>query len=90
MPLDFSENDFLQIPTSLFWERDIVFSKNRFNWVKYEKLKIWWIWKIEIRSEELVDGYQTVPYQPGALFFGGRGGAGGEGSQLSGSVSNLF
>ena len=41
-------------------------------------LKIWWIWKIEIWSEELVDGYQTVPYQPGALFGGGL---------LSGSVS---
>ena len=44
-------------------------------------LKIWWIWKIEIWSEELVDGYQTVPYEPGALFGGGL---------LSGSVSNLF
>ena len=42
-------------------------------------LKIWSIWKIEIWSEELVDGYQTVPYQPGALCYGG---------QLSGSVSN--
>ena len=30
-------------------------------------LKIWWICKIEIWSEELVDGHQTVPYQPGAL-----------------------
>ena len=37
--------------------------------------------KFEILSEELVDGYQTVPYQPGALIWGG---------QLSGSVSNLF
>ena len=44
-------------------------------------LKIWWIWKIEIWSEELVDEYQTVPYQPGALIWGG---------QLSGSVSNPF
>ena len=34
-------------------------------------LKIWWIWKIEIWSEELVDGYQTVPYEPGAFFGGG-------------------
>ena len=34
-------------------------------------LKIWWSWKIEIWSEELVDGYQTVPYQPGALIWGG-------------------
>ena len=44
-------------------------------------LKISWILKIEIWCEELVDGYQTVPYQPGALIWGG---------QLSGSVSNLF
>ena len=44
-------------------------------------LKIWFIWKIEIWSEELVDGYQTVPYQPGDLIWGG---------QLSGSVSNAF
>ena len=43
--------------------------------------KIWRIWKIEIWSEELVDGYQTAPYQPGALFWGG---------QLSVSVSNAF
>ena len=34
-------------------------------------LKIWRIWKIEIWSEELVHGYQTVPYQPGTLFGGG-------------------
>ena len=32
-------------------------------------------------SEELIDGCQTVPYQPGALIWGG---------QLSGSVSNQF
>ena len=44
-------------------------------------LKTWWTWKIEIWSEELVDGYQTVPYQPEALMSGG---------QLSGSVSNAF
>ena len=44
-------------------------------------LKIWWIWKIEIWSEELIGGYQTVSYQPDALFWGG---------QLSGSVSNPF
>ena len=25
--------------------------------------KIWGIWKIEIWSEELVDGHQTAPYQ---------------------------
>ena len=31
-------------------------------------LKIPWIWKIW--SEKLVDGHQTVPYQPGALFRG--------------------
>ena len=35
----------------------------------------------EIWIEELVDGYQTVPYQPGALIWGGP---------LSDSVSNLF
>ena len=40
-------------------------------------MKFWWIWKIEIWSEELVDGHQTVPYQPGALFLGGGGGGGG-------------
>ena len=44
-------------------------------------LKIWWILKIVIWSEELVDGHQTVSYQPGALslsffFFGGGGGEG--------------
>ena len=49
--------------------------------LKYEMLKNWWIWKIEIWCEELVYRYQTVPYQPGALIWGG---------QLSGSVSNLF
>ena len=37
--------------------------------------------EIEIWSEELVDGYQTVPYQPGALIWGG---------QLPGCVSNAF
>ena len=47
-----------------------VFSKDGLNWGKYEMLKIWWIWKIEIWREELVDGPQTVPYQPGALFWG--------------------
>ena len=32
--------------------------------------KIWWIWKFrEIRSEKLIDGHQTVPYQPGALLW---------------------
>ena len=41
-------------------------------------LKIWWIWQIEIWSDKLVDGYQTVHFQPGALFWG---------VQLSGSVS---
>ena len=35
-------------------------------------LKISWILKIEIWSEELVAGYQTVPYQPGALICGGK------------------
>ena len=46
-------------------------------------VEIWWIWKIEILSEELIGGYQTVRYQPGALIWGG---------QLSGtgSVSNPF
>ena len=36
---------------------------------------------LENWSEELIGGYQTVRYQPGALFWGG---------QLSGSVSNHF
>ena len=26
--------------------------------------------EIEIWSEDLVDGHQTIPYQPGALFWG--------------------
>ena len=39
-------------------------------------LKIWWILKVEIWSEELVDGHQTVPYQPGAFFLGGGEGGG--------------
>ena len=30
-------------------------------------LKNWWIWKIEIWSQELIGGYQTVRYQPRAL-----------------------
>ena len=25
---------------------------------------------MDLESEELVDGHQTVPYQPGALFLG--------------------
>ena len=33
-------------------------------------LKIWRIWKIEIWSEELVDGHQTVPYNLGLSFRG--------------------
>ena len=44
------------------------FSKDRLNWGKYEMLQICWTWKIEIWSEELVDGYQTVPYKPGTVF----------------------
>ena len=36
---------------------------------------------MDLENEELVDGYQTVPHQPGALIWGG---------QLSGSVSNPF
>ena len=56
-----------------FWERDIFFLIGWLNWRKYEMMKIWWIWKIEIWSEEFVDGHQTVPYQL-------------EGGQLSGSV----
>ena len=28
-----------------------------------KRWKIWGIWKIEIWSEELVDGHQTAPYQ---------------------------
>ena len=50
-----------------------------------KRLKISWIWKIEIGSEELVDGHQTVPYQSRALFGEGVGGC-----QLSGSVFNPF
>ena len=64
-----------------FWERDIFFLKDAINGEKYEMLKIWWIWKIEIWSEELLDGHQTVPYQLGVLFWG---------SQLSGFVSIPF
>ena len=44
-------------------------------------LKIWWIWKNEIWSEELVDGQQKSHHQVGRSF-----GV----SQLSGSVSNPF
>ena len=44
-------------------------------------LKIWWISKIEVWSEELIDGHQTLPHEPGALFRGG---------QLCGSVPNVF
>ena len=36
---------------------------------------------MDLENEELVDGYQTVPHQPGALIWDG---------QLSGSVSNPF
>ena len=57
------------------------FLKGTLNWGKYEMLKIRWIWKIEIWSEELIDGHKTVPYEPGALFRGG---------QLSGIVPNPF
>ena len=39
------------------------------------------------RSEELVDGHQIVPYQPGDLFWAPEKGMGG---QLSGSISNPF
>ena len=60
---------------------EIFFSKDRLKWGKYEVLKIWWIWKIEFWSEELIDGHQTVPYKPGALF---------RGVQLSGRVPNPF
>ena len=52
-----------------FWA---FFLKDRLNWGKYEMLKIWWFWKIEIWSEELVNRYQTVCYQPGALIWGGQ------------------
>ena len=51
-----------------FWESDIFFSKDRLNWGKYETSKIRWIWKIEIWSEELVDGYQTVLSNLGLSF----------------------
>ena len=50
--------------------KEIFFFDNRLNWGKYEILKTWWIWKVENWSEELVDGHQTVPYQPGAFFWG--------------------
>ena len=60
--------------------------------------------EIEIWSEELVDGHQTIPYQPGALssffFFWGGGGGGGVGvnclvvfqthSNLNTSLSNFI
>ena len=39
-------------------------------------MKTSWVWTIEIWSEELVDGHQAVPYQPGALLFLGGGGGG--------------
>ena len=72
-----------------FWEilghfgKERFFLKDRLNWRKYEMLKIWRIWKIEIWSEELVDLYQTVPYQPGALpLFFWEGEGKGEGSTL--------
>ena len=55
-----------------FWERDIFSQKDRLNWGKFKMLQIWWIWKIEIWSEELVNRYQTVCYQPGALIWGGQ------------------
>ena len=50
-------------------------------------LKIWRIWKIEISSEELVDGRWPNSPLPtwGSFFFWGGGGG-----QLSGSVSNPF
>ena len=55
-----------------FWERDIFFSKNRLNWEKYEILKIWWIWKIEIIwSEEFSSGRILTKQSPtdlGLLF----------------------
>ena len=37
--------------------------------------------KLKFEVKKLVDGYQTVFYQPGAVIWGG---------QLSGSVSNPF
>ena len=49
---------------------EILFSKDRLNSGKYKMLKIWWILKIEIWSEELIDRHQTVPYKPGILFRG--------------------
>ena len=52
------------------FRKELFFLKDRLNWGKYEVLKIWWIWKIDIWSEELVDGHQTVPYQPKLSFWG--------------------
>ena len=37
-------------------KRYFSFSKDKLSLGKYEMLKIWWIWKSEIWSEELVDG----------------------------------
>ena len=56
------------------FRKEIFFFSKILKWGKYVMLKIWWIWKIKIWSQELVDGHQTVPYQPGALFFWGGGG----------------
>ena len=36
---------------------DFFFWKDGLNWGKYEMLKIWWIWKIQIWSEEWLDLY---------------------------------
>ncbi len=66
-----------------FWERDIFFfSKDIVNLRKIWNVElIWWIWKIEIWSEELEDGYQTFPLPTWGSHLGG---------QLSGSVSDPF
>ena len=37
-----------------FWKK-LFFLKDMLNCGKYETMKIWWIWKIEIWIEELVD-----------------------------------
>ena len=38
-----------------------IFFSERLNWGKYEMLKIWWIWKTEIWSEDLVHGHLNIP-----------------------------
>ena len=54
-----------------YFGKDIFFFlKDRLNWGKDELMQIWWVWKIEIWSEELVDWHQTVSHQPGGSLAG--------------------